>query len=181
MGRCQPVWWMLAIAGLIGLWSVPLAALAHQAVTAGAYSIEYGWLNEPAVAGQPNAVILNIAPAAGGAAVDVDVSGLQVQVAYGGQSKVLALQPLGEATPGQFLAPLTPMRAGGYTLKLSGQLGGAGINVEVQPEAVDTADVVQFPAPAAPAAGGPDPLALGALAAGGLGSLLGGLALLRRK
>src|SRR6185436_10006377 len=51
---------------------------------------------------------------------DVDVSGLKLEVVYGPESKVLTLQPLGEETPGQFIAPLTPTRAGQYTLRLTG-------------------------------------------------------------
>lgn len=131
---------------------VPLAASAHETVTDQGYDIEYGWANEPVIINQPNAVVINItkhsgtttdttAPAAG-----VDVSGLVVAASYGGQNKTLALQPLGEDTPGQFVAPLMPTVAGKYTLQLSGQIDGNAIDtIQVEPEEAQTADVVQFP------------------------------------
>ena len=56
-----------------------------------------------------------------------------------------ALEPLSEDTPGEYIAPLTPTIPGKYTVRLGGQLGGAPVSAEVQPEEVLTADVVQFP------------------------------------
>jgi hypothetical protein len=255
---------------LIGLLLSPLTVSAHQSTPAGDYEMEYGWLNEPPIAGQPNAIVINIletraedhhpstlakislmAPTEGatiegdhvpvevmvegvseseahwhlyvddqmvsmipldqtnvtlsglnngshalkvslamsshedmgepatahitveGAAdsgnpkvegvgstdehthdeheafADVDVSGLKLEVVYGPESKALTLQPLGEETPGQFVAPLTPTRAGQYTLRLTGKIGDSDVGrVEVQPEEVESAEVVQFPSAA---------------------------------
>lgn len=79
-------------------------------------------------------------------AEDVDVSGLVVEVSYGGQTKQLTLQPLGENTPGQFVAPILPTLAGQYTIKLSGKIDGTDIPpVEIEPEEVQGADVLAFP------------------------------------
>lgn len=135
-------------------------ALAHETTTAGPYAIEYGWLNEPVIVDEPNAVIFNFGPAEGGAegaAPQVDVSNLKVEVVFGSDTKVLTLQPLGEDTPGQFVAPILPTRMGQYTVRLSGHimgdLGETDVNVEVQPEAVDGQDLVQFPS--APGRGDP--------------------------
>lgn len=259
--------WRLRLLGalmLISLLLFPLAVSAHESLPIGDYEVEYGWLNEPPIAGQSNAVVINIiqahaedhasmsgkislvtptdgstlqgdhvpvevafegleaaseahwhlyvddqmismisldqpsvtisglsngshtlkvmlslsnhqdtgepatanitvegaadsgSPKVEGVApltehthadfADVDVSGLKVEVVYGPESKVLALQPLGEETPGQFIAPLTPTRAGEYTLRLTGQIGDSQIeSIEVQPEEVEDAEVVQFP------------------------------------
>ncbi len=56
---------------LVALLAFPTIAFAHQTVTVGDYNVEYGWVNEPAVVGQPNAVVINITPkdfaASGGA------------------------------------------------------------------------------------------------------------------
>ncbi len=146
--------WRLRIAFIM---AVSLAtsqmALAHESVTAGSYTIEYGWLNEPVIVGQPNALLLffgNGGTASADAAnPEVDVSRLKVEVNYGGETKTLALQPLGEDTPGQFVAPIIPTRLGQYTLRVNGQvsgsLGEAEVNLEVKPEAVESADLVQFP------------------------------------
>ena len=91
---------LLLLASLL----VPLVASAHQTVTDQGYDIEYGWVNEPVIINQPNAVVINITkhgtttdttttPA------DVDVSGLVISASYGGQIKTLTLQPLAENTP----------------------------------------------------------------------------------
>lgn len=137
-------------AGLISLIALVLnfqLALAHESVTVGNYEIEYGWLNEPVIVGQLNAFIVNVADTSGGDAQPVeDVSALIVTVSYGGQSKTLKLQPLGEDTPGQFVAPILPTIPGQYALIFGGKLGDTDVNnVEVEPEEVETADALLFP------------------------------------
>jgi hypothetical protein len=119
-------------------------ALAHETITVGDYSIEIGWLNEPAIAGQQNAIVVNVSTTSDEQPVE-DVSGLTVMVAYGGQEKTLTLQPLGEETPGQFVAPVLPTIAGQYTVKLGGTLGDTPADAEVEPEEVQPADTLQFP------------------------------------
>jgi hypothetical protein len=129
---------------LVGILLIANIVSAHETITVGDYSVEYGWLSEPAVEGQPNAVVINITSNISSTA-EIDTSGLQIQAVFGPQSKVLTLQPLGENTPGQFIAPITPMLPGVYTIHLGGNIGTTAINTDVQPEEVKTADVVQFP------------------------------------
>ena len=74
-----------------------------------------------------------------------DVSSLTVTVSYGGQSKPLTLQPQGEDTPGQFMAPILTTLPGQYTVILGGKLGDTDIRAEVEPEEVSSADTLQFP------------------------------------
>lgn len=131
---------------LIALLLSHQTALAHESITVGDYEIEIGWVNEPAIAGQQNAIAINVTDTSGAEAQPVeDVSSLTVTVSYGGQSKELTLQPLGEETPGQFAAPILPTVAGEYTLKLGGTLGEAAVDAEVHPEEVLPADTLQFP------------------------------------
>ena len=154
----------LAAFAILILLIAPLTVSAHETITAGKYAIEYGWLNEPPVVGQPNAIVINIGAAEESSStdtsLDVDVSNFKIEMSYGGEKKTLALQPLGENTPGQFIAPLTPTRAGQFTMKLSGKLnsealGETEVSTEVQPEEVLTADIVQFPSAAAEAQSSP--------------------------
>lgn len=85
-------------------------ALAHESVTVGDYEIEIGWVDEPAIVGQQNAIAINVSNTSSGEPQPVeDVSSLTVTVSYGGQSKELTLEPLGEDTPGQFAAPSFPL------------------------------------------------------------------------
>jgi hypothetical protein len=121
-------------------------AFAHTSVTAGDYTIEIGWVNEPPIVGQQNAIVVNVSDTSGGDEKPVeDVSNLTVGVSYGGQSKTLTLQPLGEDTPGQFVAPILPTIAGQYTVNLGGKLGDTDVKLDVQPEEVGAADTLQFP------------------------------------
>jgi len=178
----------LGAAGLALLLALALGparvARAHETVTVGDYAVEYGWVNEPAVAGQPNAVVINVGPES----ANPDVSGLTVQVVFGPETKALTLQPLGENTPGQYIAPLTPTRPGTYTIHLGGSIGATAFNTDVKPEEVQTADVVQFPVAAAGQAsdaGGSAMSIAGLLGVAGfflgaLGTVLGAIALARR-
>jgi hypothetical protein len=117
-------------------------ASAHTTVKAGNTDVEIGWSEEPPVVGQRNAIVVNIA----GGKDAPDISGLKVTLTYGPDTQDLTLQPLGEDTPGQYIAPIIPTRAGQYTVTLSGTLGGVAVeNAQVQPEEVVTADTIQFP------------------------------------
>lgn len=120
-------------------------ALAHESVTVGDYEIEIGWVDEPAIVGQKNAIAINVSNTSSGEPVE-DVSSLTVTVSYGGQSKELTLEPLGEDTPGQFAAPLLPTVPGEYMIKLGGSLGDTAVDAEVHPEEVALANTIQFPA-----------------------------------
>ena len=139
----------LSLASLITLLALLLnfqLVLAHESVTVGDYEIEYGWLNEPVIIGQMNALVVNVSDTSGGDSQPVeDVSALTVTISYGGQSKILTLQPLGEDTPGQFVAPILPTVPGQYTLTFGGKLGETDVSVDVEPEEVETAAALQFP------------------------------------
>ena len=121
-------------------------AFAHETVTIGDYEIEYGWLEEPAIVGQQNAIVVNVSNTASEDKQPVEnISSLTVTVSYGGQNKILTLQPLGEDTPGQFVAPILPTVTGKYALIFGGKLGDTDVSVEVEPEEVEGADTLQFP------------------------------------
>jgi hypothetical protein len=119
-------------------------AFAHESITVGEYTLEIGWLAEPPIVGQQNAIAVHVSTTSDGQPVE-DVSGLTVTVSYGGQDKMLSLQPLGEETPGQFAAPILPTLPGQYTLKLGGTIGATAVDAEVDPEEVQPADTLQFP------------------------------------
>ncbi len=143
----------VAIIALLALLLTTQIVSAHQTVTIGNYDVEYGWINEPAVIDQANAIVINITDNTGTAAdANIDASSLLVQAVFGDQAKTLTLQPLGEDAPGQFIAPITPTRPGVYTVHLGGSIGSTSFNDDVQPEEVNTLDLVQFP-PIVPLAG----------------------------
>jgi hypothetical protein len=134
---------------LIALLTGYQTALAHETITAGDYEIEIGWLSEPPVVGQQNAIVVNVSDMSTAEARPVeDVSSLTVTLSYGGQSKTLTLAPLGEDTPGQFVAPVLPTIPGQYTLILGGKLGDTAVDAQVEPEEVAPADTLEFPSAA---------------------------------
>jgi hypothetical protein len=119
----------------------------------------------------------------------VDVSALKVEVAYGGQTKVLQLQPLADGAPGQYVAPFVPTKAGQYTVNLSGKLtgsaGASDVTVSVTPEEVEPTTTYAFPTlpteeSNANSFGLNGWLALGGLIAGLVGLVLGILSFTRK-
>jgi hypothetical protein len=133
------------LAFLLALVAIGIAS-AHTTVTSGPYNVEIGWLDEPPIVGQMNAIIMNLTTSDGKDTPVTDpITGLNLTVSYGGQNKLLTLQPLGEDTPGQYVAPILPAVAGLYTVDVTGKLSATDVKVEVQPEEVDAPDSVQFP------------------------------------
>jgi hypothetical protein len=121
-------------------------ALAHEDVTVGDYEIVVGWVNEPPVAGQLNGIELHVSNTSSGEEQPVeDISSLTVTVSYGGQSKELSFEPVGEDAPGEFQAVLLPTIPGQYTVVFGGQLGVTAVDAHVEPEEVAQADSIQFP------------------------------------
>ena len=131
---------------LILFLSISFPVSAHQTVTVGPYNIEIGWLSEPPIIGQMNAIVMNLSTSDGSETpVTESTSNLTLTVSYGGQTKTLTLEPLGEDTPGQYIAPILATVPGLYTVDVNGTLGSTAIQAQVQPEEVQAADSVQFP------------------------------------
>jgi hypothetical protein len=120
------------------------AASAHTTVHVGNYDVEVGWVDEPPIVGQRNAIVVNVANKTD-ANAQVDISKLAVDVTYGGQTKTLTLQPLSEDTTNQYVAPILPLVPGQYTVQLRGQLDTTNITQDVTPEEVVPADTLAFP------------------------------------
>jgi len=140
----------IALLGLIvlvfSLLFVRQTVSAHESITIGKYTVEIGWIDEPPVVGQRNAVVVNVTSTDGSIKPeDIKISALQVAVSYGPDTKTLTLQPLGEDTPGQYIAPILPMTPGKYTVLLSGKIDDTDAKASVQPEEVVAADTLQFP------------------------------------
>jgi hypothetical protein len=119
-------------------------ALAHESITVGEYTVEIGWLSEPPIVGGQNAIVVNVSTTTDEQPVE-DVSSLTVTISYGGHNKTLTLQPLGEDTPGQFVAPILPTVPGEYTVILGGTLGDTAVDAETHVEEVQPATTLQFP------------------------------------
>lgn len=116
-------------------------ALAHERVEVGDYVLIVGWLNEPVIVGERNAMLVQVT------LNDEPVTGLEIsldaEVLYAGrvfQSNLL----LGDE-PGTYLVELFPTVRGQYELRLTGTLGDEEIDLIVEPEPVLPGAVLQFP------------------------------------
>ena len=124
---------VLTISALAGAFVLLLTgpALAHGSYTHGDLSILTGFAVEPAFAGQPNAVELEISRG-GKAVADLAQGDLKVSVSFGGQTTDLTLEPnfeVGEwGTPGDYRAAFIPTQPGKYTFHIAGTVQGEKVD-----------------------------------------------------
>jgi hypothetical protein len=127
--------------GLVGVASQP--ALAHTRVEIGPYVIVLGWLQEPAIVGERNALTLEItvdeSPVVGAE------SSLDAELLYAGRAFRTNLVP--SLTPGLYTAEIFPTVRGQYEIHLFGTLGDLEIDETLEPEEVFPASRIQFPEP----------------------------------
>jgi hypothetical protein len=137
--------WFAGIIAFVALILNFQFALAHESITVGDYTLEIGWLNEPPVAGQNNAIVVHVSTTSDDQPVE-DVSSLTLTISYGGQNKTLTLEPVDEHSPGEFMAPVVPTVPGQYTVQFGGRIGETTFaDVQVEPEEVQPADTLAFP------------------------------------
>ena len=139
----------LWLAGLFAFLAILLnsqPALAHEGITVGDYEIVVGWVSEPPIAGQMNAIEIHVSDTSSGTEEPVeDVSSLTLTISYGGQEKTLVLESVGEDSPGQFIAPILPTTAGEYEVIFGGTLGDTEVEAETHVQEVQPADTLSFP------------------------------------
>jgi len=129
-------WMRRAVFGLIAAMTLgalfPVAALAHEPRDVGAYHLLVGWINEPAIENQPNAISIRITAKANGQPVTGAEKTLKVAAAFGGgQPRELDLEPSDEVQ-GLYTASLIPTRAGTYTFTFTGSIGSQQIDERFQ-------------------------------------------------
>lgn len=141
----RPFLWIAAAVFLagIGLTHSTQAALAHTRVEVGSYAIVVGWLVEPPIVGERNALTIEISES------ELPVTGaeatLDVEVLYGGRTWRVNMNPT--ETPGLYTATIFPTVRGQYTVRLFGTLPNAEVDVPVDPEEVMPASNLHFPQP----------------------------------
>ncbi|MBE7472509.1 MAG: hypothetical protein DPW09_07000 [Anaerolineae bacterium] len=130
---------------LLGLsFGTAAPALAHGGIEAGPYELVLGWVNEPPLLGEHNAVYLKVInsqthePVAG-------LNTLEIAVTVGGQTRPLQLSHLLGGQPGEYAASFIPTVRGVYTVQLSGKIEEQEVNVTAEIEEVEPAADYQFP------------------------------------
>lgn len=120
-----------------------VTTLAHTRVEVGPYTIVVGWLVEPPIVGERNALVVEISE--GETPVADAESDLRAELVYGGQTFRTNLNPTEE--PGLYTATVFPTVRGQYAVRLFGTLGDMEIDETIEPEEVFSADRIQFPEP----------------------------------
>jgi hypothetical protein len=123
----------------------PKSASAHISKVFGNYTVEVGWENEPAFAGQMNniQVIVKKGNVDNGTAVVDALASMQISVKYGTVLKQLDFVPSG--VPGLYSSPLIPTRVGSYNVALKGTVEGQNIDTEYALDDVGSSDTINFP------------------------------------
>jgi hypothetical protein len=128
------------LAGLFAL-SGARPALAHTRVPIGPYVVVVGWLNEPVIAGERNAVTIEVLkddqPVK-------DVEGtLDFALEYAGRTFHGNITPTDQ--PGLYRADVFPTVRGQYVVHLTGAIGDTQVDEQIKPEEVMGGDAIQFP------------------------------------
>lgn len=126
-GRCRAwsriIIWALATIAVSG---AAQPARAHDVGSAGTLEIVFGWEQEPAYSGIPNAVHVTVRDEDGQPVVD-DAAQLTVTVIYGGLAMTRPLVPLDG--PGEYGAVLVPTEPGTYSFQIMGSIAGESIDL----------------------------------------------------
>jgi hypothetical protein len=116
---------LVAVIALVVFAVVP--ALAHEGREVGDYTLYFGWRGEPAFAGVLNGPEVYIEMTDGSdLPADLEIA-LQVEVTFGADTIVMALEPAWNET-GHYLTDLLPTLPGDYTFVLTGTIGETAVN-----------------------------------------------------
>ena len=114
-----------ALAAAVTLIIGTSAVLAHEEREVGEYTLEAGFLNEPAYTGEQNGLFLMVMRA------DEPVEGLEealeAEVSFGDQTRALEISPI-SGEPGAYRSVFFPTAAGPYTFRIFGDIGDLAID-----------------------------------------------------
>ncbi|MCA9983881.1 MAG: hypothetical protein KDE09_17345 [Anaerolineales bacterium] len=129
---------------LLALTGRSQAALAHGREVVGDYVFVLGWLSEPPVVGERNALLLEIEHESSGAPVTGAEADLTTELVYADQTLRVNLIPSAEE-PGRYTADLIPTVRGTFSVRLIGLLDDTEIDLLMDADEVFPATRLQFP------------------------------------
>ncbi len=106
---------------------VILPAIAHEEREVGSYDMELGWRVEPAYTTLLNGPEMFVHKHDGGDAVTGLEDTLQLEVSYGGKSKILKLYAV-EGDEGHYTADLIPTQPGDYSFHVTGKIEDSDVD-----------------------------------------------------
>jgi predicted secreted protein with PEFG-CTERM motif len=124
-------------------------AEAHTTKTFGNIAVKIGWVNEPPLVGDTNAVQIFIYngtnPDTAPPIADTGMDNMTATIQYGGQTKTLSFDA-SDDTPGEYDSAVRPSQAGTYSITINGQIGTVTIPPTTYPlQDVETKDAYYFP------------------------------------
>ena len=140
---------LLIIPGLIGI------ANGHTIDSVGEYRVEIGWMNEPVVSGETNAIEFYVSP------LDPDLAledqqfkngvpdlkkTIKIKLIYKDESITLPLSP-DHNIPGKYYAFVNPTVSGFYQANILGTIEETPISLSMHPPKVDERAYIEFPEP----------------------------------
>ena len=147
--KIQLVFFLLIIPGLIGI------ANAHTVDSVGEYRVEIGWMNEPVVSGETNAIEFYVSPLEPNLALEEQIfkngvpdlkKTVKIQLIYKDESITLPLSP-DHNVPGKYYAFINPTISGFYQANILGTIKETPISLSMHPPKVDERAYIEFPEP----------------------------------
>jgi hypothetical protein len=126
----RKVWLVAALAALVLPMSVlttTSVASAHERRTVGKYTFVVGFLNEPALANQPNGLDLRITSSDTNEPVSGAEKTLKAEIIQGSAKKSLPVSAR-FGVPGGYTADVIPTKPGSYSFHFTGDINGAPID-----------------------------------------------------
>lgn len=147
---------LLIIPGSVGI------AYGHTVDAVGQYRVEIGWMNEPVVSGETNAIEFYVSPmnpcpeipepikCAESQEFQNGVEGLKktvkMELIYKGESITLPLSP-DHNIPGKYYAFVNPTVSGFYQANMLGTINETPISLSMHPPKVEERAYIEFPEP----------------------------------
>jgi len=130
-------------------------AYAHTVDSIGEYRVEIGWMNEPVVSGDTNAIEFYVSPLV----PDLDLKDqvfkngisdlnktVKIQLVYKDESIMLHLSP-DHNIPGKYYAFVNPTISGFYQANILGTIEDTPISLSMHPPKVEERSYIEFPEP----------------------------------
>lgn len=140
---------LLIVPGLAGI------AYGHTVDSVGEYRVEIGWMNEPVVSGETNAIEFYVSPLEPGLELEDQIfqngvldlkKTVKIKLIYKDQSITLPLSP-DHNIPGKYYAFVNPTVSGFYQANILGTIEDTTISLSMHPPKVAERSYIEFPEP----------------------------------
>ena len=140
---------MLIIPSLAGI------AYGHTVDSVGEYRVEIGWMNEPVVSGETNAIEFYVSPLEPELKLEDQVfkngvtdlkKTVKIKLIYKDESITLPLSP-DHNIPGKYYAFINPTVSGFYQANILGTINDTPISLSMHPPKVEERAYIEFPEP----------------------------------